>query len=279
VPDREILTAPTPGTLYVHDDLTDDVARAHGAGSPAARLAAELLGAIRGAGRHVIIFDLERQLTGLLALGPQQVFATAVGIGRAGERVARELHARAGCFPVIRRVEVTREETERGGYALSTLGAGPLARQLEVVQASASIAIVDDTVFSGLTMRAVLEGLPPGALARTHAFCLRASAETLAGLAVLCPITAGFAAPGRLLEEVSFINASGLVTRGAIRRVGRPPLAFWERPEWMQAWFGEHMPGVRTVFKPISSVYLHDDPTTWEEIKARGHAAIVGVGH
>jgi len=27
----------------------------------------------------------------------------------------------------------------------------------------------------------------------------------------------------------------------------------------MQAWFGEHMPGVRTVFKPISSVYLKDD--------------------
>ena len=47
----------------------------------------------------------------------------------------------------------------------------------------------------------------------------------------------------------------------------------------MQAWFGEHMPGVRTVFKPISSVYLHDDPATWEEIRIRGHAAVVGVGH
>src|SRR5215510_14179089 len=47
----------------------------------------------------------------------------------------------------------------------------------------------------------------------------------------------------------------------------------------MQAWFAEHMPAVRTVFKPISSVYLKDDPATWEEIKARGHAAIVGVGH
>jgi hypothetical protein len=47
----------------------------------------------------------------------------------------------------------------------------------------------------------------------------------------------------------------------------------------MQAWFAEHMPAVRTVLKPISSVYLHDDPTTWEEIRARGHAAIVGVGH
>jgi hypothetical protein len=47
----------------------------------------------------------------------------------------------------------------------------------------------------------------------------------------------------------------------------------------MQAWFGEHLPGVRTVFKPISSVYLKDDPATWQEIKARGHAAVVGVGH
>jgi hypothetical protein len=47
----------------------------------------------------------------------------------------------------------------------------------------------------------------------------------------------------------------------------------------VEAWFAERMPGVRTVVKPISSVYLKDDPTTWEEIKARGHAAIVGVGH
>ena len=47
----------------------------------------------------------------------------------------------------------------------------------------------------------------------------------------------------------------------------------------MQAWFAERRPGVRTVFKPISSVYLNDDPATWNEIKARGHAAILGVGH
>ena len=47
----------------------------------------------------------------------------------------------------------------------------------------------------------------------------------------------------------------------------------------MQAWFAEHMPGVRTIVKRISSVYLQDDPATWEEIKARGDAAILGVGH
>jgi hypothetical protein len=47
----------------------------------------------------------------------------------------------------------------------------------------------------------------------------------------------------------------------------------------MQAWFREHMPGVDAVAKRISSVYLQDDPATWEEIKARAHAAIIGVGH
>ena len=47
----------------------------------------------------------------------------------------------------------------------------------------------------------------------------------------------------------------------------------------MQAWLASHLPAVRTVFKPISSVYLVDDPATWEEIRDRGHAAIVGVGH
>jgi hypothetical protein len=47
----------------------------------------------------------------------------------------------------------------------------------------------------------------------------------------------------------------------------------------MQAWFAEHMPGVKTIFKQMSSVYTQDDPATWEEIKAKGDAAIVGVGH
>lgn len=47
----------------------------------------------------------------------------------------------------------------------------------------------------------------------------------------------------------------------------------------MQRWFAEHLPGVKTVLKPLSSSYQHDDPATWEEIKAKGHAAIIGVGH
>ena len=47
----------------------------------------------------------------------------------------------------------------------------------------------------------------------------------------------------------------------------------------MQAWFGEHMPSVTTKFVQMSSVYTRDDPKTWTEIKERGDAAIIGVGH
>jgi len=47
----------------------------------------------------------------------------------------------------------------------------------------------------------------------------------------------------------------------------------------VQAWFAEHMPAVKTVYKPINSVYTRDDPATWQEIKEKGDAAIIGVGH
>ncbi len=47
----------------------------------------------------------------------------------------------------------------------------------------------------------------------------------------------------------------------------------------LRAWLAEHRPGVIPLVKRISSVYLNDDPATWEEIRSKGHAAIVGVGH
>src|SRR3954465_14840845 len=47
----------------------------------------------------------------------------------------------------------------------------------------------------------------------------------------------------------------------------------------VQAWFAEHMPGVTTRMVSLSNYYGKDDPNTWEEIKANGHGAILGVGH
>ena len=47
----------------------------------------------------------------------------------------------------------------------------------------------------------------------------------------------------------------------------------------IQNWFRARMPSVKTVLTRISSVYTKDSPETWEEIKAKGDAAIIGVGH
>jgi hypothetical protein len=228
---------PTPRRLYVHDDLSDPVTRDFGAGSPAATAARELLGLLARDRERVRVLTLGEQVEAVAAQGPHPRFETAVGIGAAGERVARALHDRTGWFPRIRGVGLTREEDGEGGYRLVSTEPADLKAQLDDLADCASLAVVDDTVFSGLTMHGVIEALPADARARTRAFCLRGVAESIAAIAALCPITAGVVAPGRRLDEVSFINASGLVRRVAIRRRGQPPLAFFDRPEWIRAWF------------------------------------------
>lgn len=47
----------------------------------------------------------------------------------------------------------------------------------------------------------------------------------------------------------------------------------------MQRWFKEHMPSVTTIYRRKIGAYPQDDPKLWAEIKEKGNAAIVGVGH
>jgi adenine/guanine phosphoribosyltransferase-like PRPP-binding protein len=228
---------PTPRLLYIHDDLSDDVGRDLGPGSRAATLVRELLDLLARDRERVRVLTLHEQVEHVIAQGAHAPFEITVGIGAAGQRVARTLHERTGWFPRVRRIGLTREEDGAGGYRLVSTEAEDLKVSLDDLADCASLAVVDDTVFSGLTMRSLIEALPPALRARTHAFCLRGVAGSIAAIATLCPITAGVAAPGRLLEDVSFINASGLVRRVAIRRPGQPPLAFFDRPDWIRAWF------------------------------------------
>ena len=164
---------PTPRRLYVHDDLTDEV----GVGSPAATLARDLLALLARDRERVRILTLGEQVERVMAQGDHAPFAQALGIGAAGQRVAEALHARAGWFPRIRRIGLTREEDGRGGYRVVSTEARDLLAQLDGVADCASLAVVDDTVFSGLTMRAVISALPEAARRRTRAFCLRGVAR------------------------------------------------------------------------------------------------------
>jgi hypothetical protein len=49
--------------------------------------------------------------------------------------------------------------------------------------------------------------------------------------------------------------------------------------EQMRDWFAEHLPSVRTELRSKAGVYTERDPELYEEIRAQGDAAIVGVGH
>jgi hypothetical protein len=250
--------APTPRRFYIHDDLSDYIRQRHDESSLAWQHTQDLFALMRRDSRRVVVLTLEGQIERLLAHGTYAPFALAIGIGGAGERVAQQLQVRTGWFPKITRVNVTREEDGRGGYRVVSTTGVPLVQQFPSLDAMSSLAIVDDTVFSGLTMRTVLRALPPEIRARTQAFCLRGVATSVASIMAFCPIATGFAAPGRLLDEVSFINASGLVMRIAIRHPDQPPQAFFERAMWMRAWFPGYADAVITLCRHLNAILEPD---------------------
>jgi len=47
----------------------------------------------------------------------------------------------------------------------------------------------------------------------------------------------------------------------------------------IEAWFGRNMPGTTVVFRRKAGPYMEDDPNLWKEIKAKGNAVIMAVGH
>jgi hypothetical protein len=153
---------------------------------------------------------------------------------------------------------VTREEDGQGGYNVVSTTGVPLEQQLPSLDAVSTLAVVDDTLFSGLTMRTVLQALPPQARSRAHAFCMRGVAASLPSIEALCPISIGFAAPGSLLDEVSFINASGMVMRLGIRHPDRPAEAFFERPMWMHAWFPGNADEVIALCRRLNAILEPD---------------------
>ena len=133
--------APTPQVFYIHDDLSDDVRHACGEQSVAFQLTRDLFTLVRRDPQRVVVLQLEDQIARLVAQGSHAPFAMTIGIGQAGERVARHLHQRTGWFPVVRRVEVTREEDGQGGYNLVSLSAQPLTVQLQGLETCAALAV------------------------------------------------------------------------------------------------------------------------------------------
>lgn len=47
----------------------------------------------------------------------------------------------------------------------------------------------------------------------------------------------------------------------------------------MEAWFSRHMPAVKTVRRSKAGTHSDKDPDLFAEIKERGDAMVLGVGH
>jgi hypothetical protein len=47
----------------------------------------------------------------------------------------------------------------------------------------------------------------------------------------------------------------------------------------MAAWFNRNMPSVNVVYRRKAGAFEAEDPPLWAEIKAKGDAVIMGVGH
>jgi hypothetical protein len=47
----------------------------------------------------------------------------------------------------------------------------------------------------------------------------------------------------------------------------------------MAAWFNRNMPSVNVVYRRKAGAFETEDPALWAEIKSKGDAVIMGVGH
>ncbi len=164
-----------------------------------------------------------------------QSFPLTFGLGKAGESLAARLHHSTKLFPRIFRLEITRIETSENQYRF----AGDFAATLQQfgIAADDPVAIVDDTVYSGGTVKSILECWPEQWRPKLSLFCLQGIAESLDQLANKMLIYCAHSIVGIPEKEVSIIRLSGLFLPGSIRLENGQELAFWQRPEWMQAWF------------------------------------------
>ncbi|NLP37278.1 MAG: hypothetical protein GX357_06470 [Firmicutes bacterium] len=96
--------------------------------------------------------------------------------------------------------------------------------------------------------------------------------------------------PHSLVENKGIFSATALAKESLAERLdtleGKTvylvDIGYGGSYKFMQAlerWFKRNMPAVTTVRKrkPGSS-FMDDSPELWEEIKAKGHAAVIGVG-
>ncbi len=244
----------TPRNLYIYDDFSYYMPVGGNEETYYTTLTAQLAQALR-ANMHVTFIDIDRQIQKLASHLISRPFDKTLALGKSGYRVALALHERTGWFPNIQSLAVARRETCDGDYQVISTNHLALQQQLHAARGE-SLAIVDDTMYSGLTMRTLLTLLATNDQPCAHVFALCATSASLAAITPYCPVTTALELKGKLEEQVSIIRASHLFMSGAIRRENGPELAFFQRPAWITAWFPGNVDTILALCKQLYELEL-----------------------
>ena len=212
--------------LYIYNDLPDFRKK----GKEIAKLQHALL-----ENPNVEFLTREKNIQNILQKYSHIPFGLTLGVGDSGEKIAHEMHKKSKWFPTIKKLHITRLEQENGQYTIISTSKKTIKQQLSNINVS-SLAIVDDTLYSGLTLGTILHNLPEKSQKNVHIFCLQVIEESLSEVEELCQISYGFKMIGKKEKDISIIRASSLFQKGATVTKTKK-LAFFEREEWMNGWF------------------------------------------
>ncbi len=165
-----------------------------------------------------------------------QSFDLAISVGESGYDISKKINKKIACFNRINKLNIARYELSPLKYEVHSTSQKSILLQLEKLN-SCSLALIDDTIYSGLTIETILTKLNSRTLKNTKVICLQGINKSLEKISNYCPVICGFKIEGEIEKDVTIIKTSGLFLNNAIRRKNRKPLAFYQRPEWINSWF------------------------------------------
>jgi orotate phosphoribosyltransferase len=247
---------PTPKLLYVHDNLTPFVKTRFGKNSLEYETAQLFIKHI-AVQPHTKVGTLEDELAGLISESNPEPFDITFGLGHKGEEIAQLLHGRWSAFPNILRLNITRIEKENGSeHILVSKTDESIEDQIAKADGFDSIALIDDVLFTGFTMRSVMESLPIEGK-DCHLFFTRGIEETKKEFEKMgCKVHFGVSLPGKIEVDSSTISIMNLITEGAIRTPSGD-LSYCDRGEWMEAWFPNKADTIKHLCQALTTLFAN----------------------
>ena len=199
--------------------------------------------------RNVVLTNIREQIVEICSKS-YQPFDIAIAVGDSGERVANLINEKTNWFPNLTTFNIAREESSKGRYFIPNTYLDPI-KVFFIDKKISRIAIIDDTLYSGLTIQAIINCIPIKLQKNIDIFLLQGLSITLEKLDKEYEFNIALKIDGIPEKEVTIIKASGLFMRGAIRISNSISLAFFEREEWMRIWFPKNWKEIIEICKKL----------------------------